>query len=90
MQGMLKVPGIGSSYGERAFPHTAPKLWTELPTLLRKTDSIKEFKSKLKTYLFESAHPDKWLSTNFSYHPSDTATPSLNLTVAPMNGDLLE
>ena len=56
---MLKVPGVSSSYGECAFSYAAPKLWNELPALLRKTDSLKEFKSKSKTYLFDGAYPDE-------------------------------
>ncbi len=41
-----------SSMGSISFSVTAPKLWNSLPLALRTVTSLSEFKSKLKTYLF--------------------------------------
>jgi hypothetical protein len=40
--------------GDKAFINSAPKLWNNLPITLRQSNSISEFKSKLKTHLFPS------------------------------------
>ncbi len=50
---LLCVPRFRlSSMGGRSFSVTAPKLWNSLPLALRTVTSFSEFKSKLKTYLF--------------------------------------
>ena len=43
--------------GDKAFANCGPKLWNSLPTTLRHSKSVSEFKTKLKTYLFQSV-PD--------------------------------
>ena len=43
--------------GDRSFQVVAPKLWNDLPPLLRSLDSVDAFKSKLKTHLFLQAYP---------------------------------
>ncbi len=39
--------------GDRAFSIAGPKFWNSLPVSLRLVSSESEFKSKLKTYLFQ-------------------------------------
>ncbi len=41
-----------SSMGGRSFSVMAPKVWNSLPLCLRSITTLHEFKSKLKTYLF--------------------------------------
>ncbi|ROL42846.1 hypothetical protein DPX16_8592 [Anabarilius grahami] len=54
--GLLVVPKIAkSTKGGRAFSHLAPKLWNSLPDNVRGSDSISQFKSRLKTHLFSQA-----------------------------------
>jgi len=54
--GLLVVPRIAkSSKGGRAFSHLAPKLWNSLPDNVRGSDSLTQFKSRLKTHLFSQA-----------------------------------
>ena len=43
-----------SSYGQRAFSYYAPRLWNALPTYMRTIELLSEFKSKLKTFLFQN------------------------------------
>ena len=43
-------------YGERAFSVAAPKLWNELPEILRQAPNLSLFKSQLKTHLFRKAY----------------------------------
>jgi hypothetical protein len=42
--------------GDRAFAAAAPALWNSLPTSLRAENSLLNFKSALKTYLFKLAY----------------------------------
>ena len=44
------------SYGDRAFAACAPRLWNHLPDHIKNSDNIDIFKTKLKTYLFETAY----------------------------------
>ena len=48
----LTIPNIKSSFGSKAFSYNAPKLWNDLPLAIKKSRSIGEFKSALKTYFF--------------------------------------
>jgi hypothetical protein len=41
-----------SSYGDRAFAVAAPKLWNNIPFTIRSAVSVDQFKTKLKTFLF--------------------------------------
>ena len=43
------------TYGYRAFPHAAPKIWNSMPVSLRTCCELSVFKSKIKTFLFKSA-----------------------------------
>ena len=50
---LLTVPRSNTkTYGDRSFQVAAAKLFNELPTDLKSTDSTNSFKAKLKTYLF--------------------------------------
>ncbi len=42
--------------GDRSFYKAAPKLWNRLPKDIRMSDSLSQFKSKLKKYLFRRAY----------------------------------
>ncbi|KAI5086446.1 hypothetical protein C0J45_2304, partial [Silurus meridionalis] len=51
--GLLVVPRIATSTkGGRAFSHLALKLWNSLPDSVRGSDTLTQFKCRLKTYLF--------------------------------------
>ena len=41
--------------GDRAFSSLAPKLWNSLPSEIRNAESLRVFKSSLKTYFFRVA-----------------------------------
>ncbi|KAI5085303.1 hypothetical protein C0J45_23171, partial [Silurus meridionalis] len=51
--GLLVVPRIAkSTKGGRSLPHLAPKLWNSLPDSVRGSDTLTQFKCRLKTYIF--------------------------------------
>ena len=53
---LLVIPRISrSTKGGRAFSHLAPKLWNSLPDTVRCSDSLSQFKTRLKTHLFSQA-----------------------------------
>jgi len=39
-------------YGDRRFAVAGPRVWNSLPTELRQSDSLRQFKRRLKTHLF--------------------------------------
>ena len=41
------------SYGDRAFSVCAPKLWNDIPEIIKCSVNLKTFKRNLKTYLFK-------------------------------------
>ena len=45
-----------SSYGDRAFAVAAPKLWNNIPYNIRSAASIGQFKTQLKTFLFNKLY----------------------------------
>ena len=49
---LLLVPRVNTSIGERAFMHSAPKLWNLMPKSVKTCTSLQDFKSALKTHLF--------------------------------------
>ncbi|KAK3532718.1 hypothetical protein QTP86_028089 [Hemibagrus guttatus] len=54
---ILVVPRISqSTKGGRAFSYLAPKLWNSLPDSVRGSDTVSQFKRRLKTYLFSQAY----------------------------------
>ena len=51
---LLSVPKIKTkSYGSRSFCYAAPCLWNSIPLEIRTLETYEEFKTKLKTYLFD-------------------------------------
>ena len=53
----LTVPKTKTkTYGDRAFQKVAPNLWNNLPDYLKNTNNFNDFKSLLKTYLFNQAY----------------------------------
>ena len=56
---LLRTPRVDlKSAGERSFRYAAPVAWNSLPNALRNTPSLSQFKSKLKTHLFQIAFPE--------------------------------
>ena len=45
---------MNTTFGRRSFSYAAPKLWNHLPLTLRLSQSLENFKSQLKTFLFSS------------------------------------
>jgi len=41
--------------GGRVFSHLAPKLWNNLPDIVRGSDSLPQYKTRLKTHIFSQA-----------------------------------
>ena len=41
-----------TTYGNRCFAVAGPRVWNPLPTKLRQSDSLGQFKRRLKTHLF--------------------------------------
>jgi len=55
---LLVVPKTRTkSYGDKAFPNVAPRLWNDLPLVIRTASSLDAFKKSLKTHLFRQAFP---------------------------------
>ncbi len=55
--GHLIIPRISkSTAGGRSFTYLAPKLWNNLPNTVREADTLCQFKSRLKTHLFNLAY----------------------------------
>ncbi|KAI5627309.1 hypothetical protein C0J50_10686, partial [Silurus asotus] len=55
--GFLVVPKIAKSTKcGRSFSHLAPKLWNSLPDSVRGSDTLSQFKCRLKTYIFSKAY----------------------------------
>ena len=52
----LCVPKSRTTYGDRAFRHSAPVLWNSIPTAIRKQSSLPSFKQKLKTHFFRKSY----------------------------------
>ena len=43
------------NYGFRSFSVASPQLWNDIPLGIRSCESLKDFKKKLRTYLFRKA-----------------------------------
>ena len=48
------------SYGDRAFSVCAPKLWNDVPEIIKCSENLNTFKRNLKTYLFK-CYFNEWL-----------------------------
>ena len=56
-KGLLSVPRTHhKTYGDRAFAVAAPKLWNTLPIHIKQSDTISNFKTNLKTFLFNKSY----------------------------------
>ena len=53
-QNLLTVPRCNSSFGQRSFSYSAPRIWNDLPLAVRQSPSLDSFKCNLKTYYFAS------------------------------------
>jgi len=53
--GAVAVPRTTSSFGDRSFAVATPRAWNNLPSPLRRVDSVNTFKRQLKTFLFAQA-----------------------------------
>ena len=55
---LLQMPHLeNENYRNRRFSVYAPKVWNSLPIEIRNSNSLSEFQTKLKTYLFSRAYP---------------------------------
>ena len=50
----LKFVFMNTTFGRRSFSYVAPRLWNHLPLHLRLAPTLCNFKSRLKTYLFQN------------------------------------
>ena len=56
IQRLLIVPKTSTTtYGDRAFSIVAPKLWNNLPDSIKFSETVKQFISLVKTYVFKEA-----------------------------------
>ena len=54
---LLKNPRINlKTFGKRSFCYTAPQIWNALPSSLRETSTLPQFKAQLKTHLFKLSY----------------------------------
>ena len=51
------VPKTNRNYGKRAFAVAGPTAWNSLPVQIRRANTVKKFKSALKTHLFSLHYP---------------------------------
>ncbi len=55
--GHLIIPRISKSTADgRSFFYLVPKLWNNLPNTVREAETLSQFKSRLKTHLFNLAY----------------------------------
>ena len=53
---LLVIPKTTTvTYRDRSFRAIAPKLWNQLPLVIRQSNSVDRFKKALKTYLFRES-----------------------------------
>ena len=53
MYGLMDLPRVQTSVGQRSFAFHGPTVWNSLPSALRDSSlSLNTFKKRLKTYLF--------------------------------------
>ena len=57
---ILITPSLKTTHGRRSFRYNAPYLWNHLPEDIKKSMSLDNFKSKLKTFLF--IHYDEFMA----------------------------
>ena len=47
----LRETRVNNKYGDRAFSHVAPKLWNQVPNIIRNDHTTSSFKRQLKSFL---------------------------------------
>ena len=65
----LFEPRTDSKLGERSFRYSAPRLYNNLPSDLKNIEDEKNFKKKLKTYLFTRSYDLEDQTINSDYKP---------------------
>ena len=50
--GFCAIRRSRTTYGDQCFAAAGPRVWNSLPTELRQSDSLAQFKRRLKTHLF--------------------------------------
>ena len=54
---LLSIPKTKTvTYGDRSFSDIAPKLWNDLHIIIKQCSTVDSFKSRLKTFLFNSVY----------------------------------
>ena len=53
------IPKTNRNYGKRAFTVAGPTAWNSLPVQIRRANTVKKFKSALKTHLFSLHYPSE-------------------------------
>ena len=53
---LLNTQWSNSSWGDRAFSRAGPALWNMLPSSVKSASTVEEFKTNLKTFLFQEAY----------------------------------
>ena len=51
------MPRCNSSFGQRSFSYCTPKIWNDIPLLVRQSASVDSFKRSLKTHYFTNNWP---------------------------------
>ena len=69
-QHRLDQPTAKSKLGERAFSHSAPRLYNKLPDHIKESENIEIFKKKLKTHLFGKVYDVSDKTINDDYRTS--------------------
>lgn len=52
-QEILRIPSMKKTIGQRSFLYVGPKLFNEVPLILKDINSVKLFKKKIKTWLLD-------------------------------------
>ena len=61
-RGDAVVPKTNRNYGKRAFAVAGPTAWNSLPVQILRANTVKKFKSALKTHLFSIHYPtEDWI-----------------------------
>ena len=60
----FEIPRTKTKMGEHAFSVSAPTLWQKIPEEMKLSQTVEDFKSKLKTFLFKKAYKGKIVYKN--------------------------
>ena len=63
----LFVTGVNRTVGDRTFRYAAPRLYNGLPSSVKDSQSVMEFKKKLKTHLFSKSYNLETKTIEISY-----------------------